>query len=331
MKNGLAEIHPELQAMAKISPKFSFSRKNIWLVNALISLMPTPKAPDVLIKNIFIPGRDDRSKIRLRMYKPKSIATPTPVLIWLHGGGYVMGKPEMDDRRCIDYVRQLGIAVVSVDYRCAPKHPFPAGLDDCASAWQWVGANSEQLDVDAQRIAVGGESAGGGLAAALVQLAQDRLEIKPMFQLLVYPMLDDRTVLHTDIDDRRNITWDQKSNRFGWEAYLGKPCGAEDVPAYAVPARRADLAGLPPAWIGVGSLDIFHAEDVAYAQRLRECGVACEIKVVPGAFHGFDVFNPKLPVVQDFRQSQILALKKAFYGSTGEMAAPDGSIRVEQR
>jgi acetyl esterase/lipase len=313
MKNGFSKIHPELQPIAKMSPKFSFSSKNFWLVNLLISLMPPIKTPDILVENVFIPGQDDRTKIRLRIYKPKSIATPTPVLIWLHGGGYVMGRPEMDDRSCIEHGRELGIAVVSVDYRCAPKHPFPAGLDDCTSALKWVEAHSDQLAVDSKRIAVGGASAGGGLAAALVQLAQDRLEIKPIFQLLVYPMLDDRTVLCTDIDDSSNITWDQKSNRFGWESYLGKPCGDEEVPDYAVPARREDLSGLPPAWIGVGSLDIFHDEDVAYAQRLKEFGVECEMNIVPGAFHGFDVFNSRLPVVQDFRKSQIFALKRNLF------------------
>jgi acetyl esterase/lipase len=150
------------------------------------------------------------------------------------------------------------------------------------------------------------------LAAALAQRAHDQLEIKPIFQLLVYPMLDDRTVLRAELDDSLNVTWDQRSNRFGWESYLGGQAGAQHAPAYAVPARRADISGLPPAWIGVGSLDIFHDEDVAYAQRLNACGVACELMVVPGAFHGFDVFNPKLPVVRDFRNSQIAALKKAF-------------------
>jgi acetyl esterase/lipase len=315
MKNNLSKIHPELQPIAKLSPRFSFSRKNLWLINGLVNLIPGANPPDILVENVYIPGHGDRSQVRLRIYKPKSAARTLPVLLWLHGGGYVIGKPEMDDRHCAEYVRQAGITVVSVDYRLAPKHPFPAGLDDCASALQWVGANSEQLGVDAKRIAVGGESAGGGLAAALAQLAHDQLAIKPIFQLLVYPMLDDRTVLRTDIDDSRNITWDQKSNRFGWESYLGKPCGGVEVSAYAVPARRQELTGLPPAWIGVGSLDIFHAEDAAYAQRLEECGIECEIKVVQGGFHGFDVFNPQLPVVQDFRQSQISALKKVFYSN----------------
>jgi acetyl esterase/lipase len=183
-------------------------------------------------------------------------------------------------------------------------------LDDSHAALTWVASQSQQLGVDAKRIAVGGASAGGGLAAALVQLVHDRQELEPIFQLLVYPMLDDRTVLRADIDDRNNVTWTQANNRFGWESYLDKECGRDDVPAYSVPARRKDLSGLPPTWIGVGSLDMFHDEDAAYGQRLTECGVECDMVIVPGAFHGFDVFDPYLPVVQDFRRSQITALRK---------------------
>jgi acetyl esterase/lipase len=177
----------------------------------------------------------------------------------------------------------------------------------------WVASHSLQLGVDAKRLAIGGESAGGGLAAALAQLAHDRQEIRPVLQLLVYPMLDDRTVLRTDVDDSHSVTWTQQSNRFGWESYLGQDCGAEDVPAYSVPARRKNLSGLPPAWIGVGSLDLFHDEDVAYAQRLTENGIECELAVVPGAFHGFDVFDPQIPVVRDFRKSQISALRRYLF------------------
>ncbi|MGC1377623.1 MAG: alpha/beta hydrolase [Anaerolineales bacterium] len=312
MKSEVSKIHPELQQAAKKSPKFNFNKKNLWLINLLMPLMPSPKTPeDILVENISIPRQADQTKIRLRIYKPKSIAAPTPVLIWMHGGGYVVGRPEQDDGGCTQYVHELGITVVSVDYRCAPKYPFPAGLEDSYAVLEWVASHSQQLGVDAKRIAIGGASAGGGLAAALVQLAHDRQKTKPIFQLLVYPMLDDRTVLRADIDDSNNVTWSQKSNRFGWESYLGKECGAEDVPAYSVPARRKDLSGLPPAWISVGSLDIFHDEDVAYAQRLKECGIACEIDVIPGAFHGFDVFDPLVPIIQDFRRAQISALKNA--------------------
>ncbi len=306
-----SKIHPELQQIAKKSPKFAFNHKNLWLINLLMSLTPAPKTPDDMrIENIFIPGRAEQTKVRLRIYQSKSAAAPTPVLLWLHGGGYVIGNPEMDDRSCVEYVRELGITVVSVDYRCAPKHPFPAGLDDSYAALKWVVTHAQELNIDTKRIAIGGASAGGGLAAALGQLAHDRQEVKVVFQLLVYPMLDDRTVLRADIDDSNNITWNQKSNRYGWESYLGKQCGADDVPAYSVPARRADLSGLPPAWIGVGTLDVFHDEDMTYAQRLKACGIECEIDIVSGAFHGFDVFDPQVPIVQGFKKSQIAALKK---------------------
>jgi acetyl esterase/lipase len=308
MNNQNSKIHPELQQAAKTSPKFSYNKKSIWLINLLMKFMPSPKNLEgILIENIHIPGQDDRAQVRLRIYNPESVAVPTPALIWMHGGGYLIGRPEQDDASCIQYVRELGITVVSVDYRLAPNHPFPAGLDDCYSALQWV---TQELNINTKRIAVGGNSAGAGLATALVQLAHDRQEIKPAFQLLIYPMLDDRTVLRTDIDDSSNITWHHKDNRFGWESYLGRKCGADDVPAYSVPARREDLSDLPPAWIGVGSLDIFHDEDVAYAQRLKECGIECELNVIQGAFHGFDVFDPQIPIVQDFRKSQIAMMKK---------------------
>jgi acetyl esterase/lipase len=220
----------------------------------------------------------------------------------------------MDDLRCSVYVHALGITVVSVDYRLAPKHPFPAALEDSYAALLWVGSQSQQLGVDTKRIAVGGASAGGGLAAALAQLAHDRGELNPIFQLLVYPMLDDRTVLQADMDDSSSLVWTQASNRYGWESYLGQPCGSESVPAYAVPARLSDLSGLPPSWIGVGELDLFHNEDLAYARRLAKSGVECELLVVPGAFHGFDVFDQQIPIVQEFRKSQIAALSKHLYG-----------------
>jgi acetyl esterase/lipase len=306
-----SKIHPELRQVAKKSPRIVLNNLNLFFINSLMKWMPAARVPqDILIEEPSIPGQDAQTAIRLRIYKSKSQAGPVPALIWLHGGGYVMGRPEMDDLTCAQYAREAGITVVSVDYRLAPSHPFPAGLQDSYSALQWVAAHSGGLGVDETRLAVGGASAGGGLAAALVQLACDRGEIKPVFQLLVYPMLDDRTVLRTDIDDSSNITWNAKSNRFGWEAYLGQKCGLEDAPEYCAPARRKNISGLPAAWMGVGTLDLFHAEDVAYAQRLQESGIDCEMVIVPGAFHGFDVFDPGLGVVRDFRKSQVAALKK---------------------
>lgn len=313
MKKELTQIHPDLQQVARKMPRVTYSNKNLWLIQLLTRFLPTPKAPqDILIENVFIPTANDRTKIRLRIYKRNSLTAPMPVLLWLHGGGYVMGNPEQDDRSCIQYVYELGITVISVDYRYAPNYPFPVGLEDCYTALQWIVTHAQRLGVDGKRIAIGGASAGGGLAASLIHLAHDRQEIKPIFQLLIYPMLDDRTVLRSEINDHDHIVWNKKSNQYGWESYLGTRCGAENVPEYSVPARRKELAGLPEAWIGVGTLDLFHDEDLAYAQRLEECGVKCEIYTIPGAFHGFDVLDPQLLIVQEFRKSQMLALKKCF-------------------
>ena len=311
----ISRVHPELADVLKKSPSVHYSSKNLWLIQSLISFIPVPKTPDdVSIKNIKIDNRDGNAKIRLRIYQPKILASATPVLIWMHGGGYIIGKPEIEDSVCIQFVRELGISIVSVDYRLAPKHPFPAGLEDCYSALVWSKTHAEQFKFDASRIGIGGTSAGGGLAAALSQLARDRQEISPIFQLLTYPMLDDRTTLRTDIDDSHSPTWSQKSNKFGWKSYLGNHYGAETLPIHSVPARRSDLSGLPPAWIGVGTLDVFFDEDTTYAQRLKEAGIHCELEVVQGAFHGFDVFDPNLPIVQDFRKSQISALRKYLVG-----------------
>lgn len=309
MKVQSSEIHPELESIAKKIPRISVNTKNLWLWRLFTNLRRVFKIPeDVRVQNISIPSKDKQAKIRLRLYQPKKTNFPVPALIWIHGGGYVMGKPEMDDRSCIQYVREVGIPVVSVDYRFAPEHPFPTPLEDCYSALLWVQTHGEQFGIDADRLAVGGESAGGGLAAALIQLAHDRNEINPVFQLLVCPMLDDRTSFRNDIDKTAPI-WSQESNRFGWDSYLGKPGGTAEPAAYSVPSRRKDLTGLPPAWIGVGTLDLFRDEAETYAKKLRNFGVASELQIVPGAFHGFDNLAPKTNVARDFKKSQIDALK----------------------
>ncbi len=311
MKPQISDVHPELQAAAKKIPQFTFRGWNIWLIRLLTNLQLSPKAPeDVIIENIFISIPDSKTQIRLRIYKPKTTPSSTPALLWLHGGGYIIGKPEISEVSCIQYVRELGIVIASVDYRLAP---FPTPLEDSYAALQWVDAHAKELGIDADRIGIGGESAGAGLAAALIQLTHDRKEIKPIFQMLIYPMLDNQTTVHADLADKGHFAWNQASNRYGWESYLGKQSGGADLPAYAVPSRREDLSGLPPVWIGVGTLDLFHDEDVAYAQKLRDCGVECELVVVPGAFHGFDLFAPESQVVRDFIKSQIATVKRYLF------------------
>ncbi len=320
MKPDLSAVHPELQRMARMVPPMVFNAKTLRWWRLLHCLTRPSKPPaDMRIENLFIPAQDAPRQSRLRVYRRQAASPNAPALLWLHGGGYLLGSPEQCDLCCLQYARELGIVVVSVDYRWAPEHPFPKPLEDGYAALQWVHAHAAQLGIEAGRIAIGGESAGGGLAAALVQYAHDRQAIRPVFQLLVYPMLDDRTTLHEDAYPDR-LTWNQESNRFGWQAYLGRPGGAADIPPYAVPARREDLRGLPPAWIGVGSLDLFHDEDVAYGQRLNACGVTCEVYIVPGGFHGFDIGGPGLNVVREFRQSQVEALRRHLCAGTSVMS-----------
>jgi acetyl esterase/lipase len=240
--------------------------------------------------------------VRLRVFTPDGGVPPggaRAALLWVHGGGFVTGTPLQDDRFCAATARDLGVVVASVRYRLAPEHPFPAGVDDAFAAWVWLRQNAAALGADPARIAVGGQSAGGGLAACAVQRIHDAGAGTPVAQWLFSPMLDDRTAAR-DLDGVRHRVWDNGLNRIGWRAYLGMPPGAAGVPAYAAAARRTDLAGLPPAWIGVGTVDLFHDEGLAYAAGLRAAGVDCTLDVVPGAPHGFESWAADTAPARDF-------------------------------
>ncbi|WP_280434658.1 alpha/beta hydrolase [Nocardia carnea] len=244
--------------------------------------------------------------VTVRVFRPAAVPRPGPALLFIHGGGYVIGNAAMGDRFCRLVADRLGVVAASVEYRLAPDHPFPVPLEDCYAGLRWLAAQS---DVDPQRIAIAGESAGGGLAAALALLARDRGQIRPALQLLSYPMLDDRTSA-AGLDPRRMRLWSARSNRYGWSSYLG-PAANGEVPPLAAPARYENLAGLAPAWIGVGTNDLFHAEDLAYAERLRAAGVPCEVHEVEGAYHGFDLIEADTGVGRAFLQARLTALSAA--------------------
>lgn len=227
-------------------------------------------------------------------------------LLWIHGGGTIIGAPEIDHRRCIRIARDNGVVVVSTRYRLAPEHPFPAAHDDCFAALRWLHDSASELGVDPARVAVGGASAGGGLAAGVVQRAVDE-SVPVAFQLLIYPMLDDRTPTRP-ADHRGALVWTRRSNAFAWDAYLGAGHATRDVPAYSAPGRRTDLAGLPPAWIGVGDLDLFHDEDVDYARRLDAAGVPVELVVEPGMYHAADLFAARTTSMRAFTTAAIKAV-----------------------
>lgn len=291
------DVHPDLLRAARIAPRHIIGPRTLPIVRTLSGLTGRLRRSDTSGIEVVALG----SGAGVRLFRPVGVAEPTPALLWIHGGGYVIGTARQDDGLCRRFCKRLSITVASVEYRLAPEHPYPVPLEDCYSALTWLAGLP---GVDGGRLAIGGASAGGGLAAALALLARDRGEITPAFQLLTYPMLDDRSSAAAASSNYR--LWSTRSNRFGWAAYLG---GAD--PRVAVPGRRDDLAGLPPAWIGVGTHDLFHDEDLAYAERLREAGVPCHVETVPGAFHGFDLVVPKAQVSRRFFESQCDGLRAA--------------------
>jgi acetyl esterase/lipase len=290
-------FHPDLRTAARFLPR-TVPTRALPIFRALSRLSRgTPGKGVQLVQAESVP---------LRLYRPAQPAERRGALLWIHGGGYVFGNAARDDPNCRQFADEAGVLVASVEYRLAPEQPFPAALDDCYTALKWL---ASRPDVDSARIAIGGASAGGGLAAALTILAHERGEVPIAFQLLVYPMLDDRTAARDGLDQSRFRMWNNKSNHFGWQAYTGLDPGRDGVPPLAAPARYEDLSGLPPAWVGVGTLDLFFDEDMTFAERLRAAGVDCESFVVEGAFHGFDYVVPRCDVARDFRASQVRALR----------------------
>jgi acetyl esterase/lipase len=291
----LAAVHRKLPAISLDLSNLPKSRAAMAQIAELGRLRPgTP----VTIEDRIIPGAKDHPGLKVRLYRPRDIAAPLAGLLWIHGGGYVVGAADSSDQRQAEMAIAGQCLVVSVDYRLAPEHPFPAPLDDCYAALTWLAANAGALGVDATRIAIGGASAGGGLAAGLALLARDRGEVKIIFQLLIYPMIDDRSTTPSSHFMTFEKFWNRRLNLQGWEAYLGKPGGGAEVSPYAAAARATDLKGLPPAYIPVGDLDLFVDEDIEYAQRLLQAGVPTEIHVYVGAYHGSESMVPNAKVSQ---------------------------------
>ena len=301
----LTDVAPDLRHPQLYIPMSIRDDTTLRMGRKMMAAMPAGAVADgVEVRTESIPT-DDGPTIDLVIYEPGERSAPSGALLWIHGGGLVMGNAELGNALCSRFAAELGMLVVSVDYRLAPEHAFPAGLHDCFDALSWLHDHSEALGVDTDRIAVGGDSAGGGLAACLAQLAHDRGGPEICFQLLQYPMLDDRTPLR---DDLTSILWTTTSNQFAWTAYLGHPPSEDESRPYASAARRADLAGLPPAWVGVGGIDLFHDECVDYVHRLRDAGVEVELHVEPGMYHAAEQLAPTAPAMVDFRNRMVDAL-----------------------
>jgi acetyl esterase/lipase len=260
-----------------------------------------------------VPGPAGAPEVFVRIYQPTDRPHTLPALLWIHGGGYVLGSVERDDLLAKHLARIGQCVVASVEYRLAPEYPFPAPVEDCYAALKWLSAHSTELGVNKSRIAIGGASAGGGLAAGLALLTRDRAEVEVSFQLLIYPMIDDRNIAPASQAVPDTFVWTRENNRMGWRAYLGCEPGGADVSPYAAAARATDLKGLPPAYIPVGDLDLFLDENITYAQRLLAAGVPSELHVYPGAFHGFNGFVPSAEISRRFNAERDSALKRMLH------------------
>lgn len=276
--------------------------------------LPEPAIARVPLQEQMIPGLPGRPSVRTLVFDGAPGRKARGALIWMHGGGYVAGSAGIGAGLRVA-AQEHGWLIVSVDYRLAPEAAFPASLDDNYAALKWVHDNAGRLGVDRRRIAVGGASAGGGHAAMLAIAARDRGEVPVAFQVLIYPMLDDRTGSSRPAKPGvgRHI-WTAAANRFGWTSLLGRPAGGASAPAGAVPARLANVTGLPPAFIGVGTLDLFYDEDVAYAQTLAAAGIAVDLAVVPAAFHAFDGVAPQARASKAFTERWLRDLAAALAG-----------------
>ena len=280
----------------------------------LFGALPAPVVEGVSSEDRFVPGPAGAPDVRVRIYQPTSRPALLPALLWIHGGGYVLGDIEGDDAHSLHIAKEINCVVVSVDYRLAPEHPFPAPMEDCYAALKWLAQHAGALGVDADRIAIGGASAGGGMTAALALLARDRGEVKVCFQLPIYPMIDDRNITPSSQAITEPKVWNRQSNLLAWQAYTGFAPGSDKNSPYAAATRASNLAGLPPAYIPVGELDLFLDENIEYAQRLIQAGVPTELHIYRGAYHGFYVFAPDADVSKRCIQGYEAALKRALHG-----------------
>jgi len=276
---------------------------------------PPPASPLAApaIEQHIAPGTPGHPDARVAVIGRRAGTTLRPAVLHIHGGGFIVGRAQDTYAASQRLAGELDCVVVEAEYRLAPETRFPGPLEDCYAALSWLHANADTLGVDRTRIAIMGESAGGGLAAMLAIAARDRKRIPLCYQVLIYPMLDDRTGSTRAVPPFiGTIGWNAQGNRFGWAALLGQPAGAARVPAGSVPAREPSLAGLPPTFIGVGAIDLFVDEDIAYAQRLIAAGVPAELLVIPGAYHGFDFIAPASQAAIRFDAAWKRALRTAF-------------------
>ena len=313
-------VDPDLLGPLQAFPELVLTPENLpaYRAGASKQLAAVPPQPShATVSEHFISGPADAPPVRVLMYRPAERIASRPALLHIHGGGYVLGSPDMNGNENRLLADSLGCIIVSVDYRLAPDTPHPGPLEDCYAALTWLHTNAAELNIDPERIGIKGESAGGGLAAALALMARDIGEFVVAFQHLIYPMLDDRTGVSGDEHPfAGQFVWSRAANRFGWDSLLGQSAGSDVANAsYAAAARAQQLAALPPTYIAVGALELFLEENLEYARRLTRAGVPVELHVYPGAYHGFDALAPTAQVSLRARHDSTEALRRALYGA----------------
>ncbi len=277
------------------------------LEGLMLAMLEAVPPNEVVIEERTIPGPD--GDIPIAIYQPLAPA-PRPGLLMFHGGGYIVGTAR-EDLNGIGYAEHVGCTVVSVDYRMAPEFTYKASIADCFAGLNWMFDNADALGVDTKRIAIGGGSAGGGLTAGLALYNRDNKGPDVAFQLLVYPMIDDTHETPSGYEVTHPNVWNRDVSLKAWKMYLGDEYGTDNVSPYAAAARATDLSGLPPAFVTVGTEDLFRDEDIDYAQRLMAAGVPTQLEVHPGMFHGGEGFVPQAGVSQRMRMGYLDALKRA--------------------
>lgn len=259
-----------------------------------------------------VPGPAGAPELSLLICRPARADRPLGAVYHIHGGGMVVGDNRARMPEMLDWAEEFGLVVVSVAYRLAPETVHPGPVEDCYAGLLWTAGHAEELGVDPRRIIVAGASAGGGLAAGTALLARDRGGPAIAGQVLIYPMLDDRDDTVSTVQLAGSEVWGRHANATGWGALLGAAKGGPDVSPYAAPARATDLSGLPPAFIDVGSTDLFRDEDVAYAARIWQAGGSAELHVWPGACHAFESLAPQATISRDALAARRHWLRRLF-------------------
>jgi acetyl esterase/lipase len=273
----------------------------------LLAALEVPPNPNVVSADRAIPGPQGAPDIMVRVYRPVDATGTLPGIYFIHGGGMILGNMDGEDPVASTICERVDAVVVSVEYRLAPEHPYPAPVEDCYAGLAWMARNAAELGFDPDRLAVYGGSAGGGLTIATSMLARDRGFPALRFQMPIYPMIDDRNETPSSHEITDIGIWDRSANIEAWQWYLGS--GEPDQ--YAAPARAEDLAGLPATFIDVGTVDLFRDEDIAFATRLMQAGVPTELHVNPGAYHAAEMLAPEAPLSERIWARRIEALRSA--------------------